>query len=38
MLDSLTLGRRIRQLRKDRGMTLDEVGAAIGRAASQVSA
>ena len=37
MLDSLTLGRRIRQLRKDRGMTLDEVGAAIGRAASQVS-
>jgi XRE family transcriptional regulator, fatty acid utilization regulator len=37
MLDSLTLGRRIRQLRKDRGMTLDDVGAAIGRAASQVS-
>ncbi|MEO6504897.1 MAG: helix-turn-helix domain-containing protein [Terrimesophilobacter sp.] len=37
MLDSLTLGKRIRQLRKDRGMTLDDVGAAIGRAASQVS-
>jgi predicted transcriptional regulator/DNA-binding XRE family transcriptional regulator len=37
MLDSLTLGRRIRQLRKARGMTLDDVGAAIGRAASQVS-
>ncbi|MGA1838866.1 helix-turn-helix domain-containing protein [Herbiconiux sp. 11R-BC] len=37
MLDSLTIGRRIRQLRSDRGLTLDELGAAIGRAASQVS-
>jgi predicted transcriptional regulator/DNA-binding Xre family transcriptional regulator len=37
MLDSLTIGRRIRQLRTARRMTLDELGAAIGRAASQVS-
>lgn len=37
MLDSLTIGRRVRQVRSDRGMTLDELGAAIGRAASQVS-
>jgi predicted transcriptional regulator/DNA-binding Xre family transcriptional regulator len=36
-LDSLTVGRRIRQLRVDRGLTLDELGAALGRAASQVS-
>lgn len=37
MLDSLTIGRRIRQLRSERGLTLDELGTAIGRAASQVS-
>lgn len=37
MLDSLTIGKRIRQLRTERGMTLDDLGAAIGRAASQVS-
>ncbi len=37
MLDSLTIGRRIRQLRSERGLTLDDLGAAIGRAASQVS-
>ncbi|WP_157155030.1 MULTISPECIES: helix-turn-helix transcriptional regulator [unclassified Diaminobutyricimonas] len=37
MLDSLTIGRRIRQLRTERGLTLDDVGQAIGRAASQVS-
>ncbi|GGK86486.1 hypothetical protein GCM10007382_03060 [Salinibacterium xinjiangense] len=37
MLDSLTVGRRIRQLRTDRGLTLDDLGAELGRAASQVS-
>jgi predicted transcriptional regulator/DNA-binding Xre family transcriptional regulator len=37
MLDSLTVGRRIRQLRTDRGLTLDDLGASLGRAASQVS-
>ena len=37
MLDSLTIGRRVRQLRTGRRMTLDDLGAAIGRAASQVS-
>ncbi len=37
MLDSLTVGRRIRQLRTDRGLTLDDLGATLGRAASQVS-
>ncbi|MGV8885719.1 MAG: helix-turn-helix domain-containing protein [Microbacteriaceae bacterium] len=37
MIDSLTVGRRVRQLRTERGMTLDDLGAAIGRAASQVS-
>jgi predicted transcriptional regulator/transcriptional regulator with XRE-family HTH domain len=36
-LDSLTVGKRIRQLRTERGMTLDALGAAIGRAPSQVS-
>ncbi len=37
MLDSLTVGRRIRQLRTERGLTLDDLGAELGRAASQVS-
>ncbi len=37
MLDSLTIGRRIRQLRTDRGLTLDDVGGSLGRAASQIS-
>lgn len=37
MLDSLTIGRRIRQLRIDRGMTLDDLSAALGRAPSQLS-
>lgn len=37
MLDALTIGKRIRSLRTERGMTLDDLGAAIGRAASQVS-
>ncbi|HRN29047.1 MAG TPA: helix-turn-helix domain-containing protein [Terrimesophilobacter sp.] len=36
-LDSLLIGKRIRSLRTERGMTLEELGAAIGRAASQVS-
>jgi predicted transcriptional regulator/ribosome-binding protein aMBF1 (putative translation factor) len=37
MLDSLTLGRRIRHLRTERGMTLDALAVAVGRAPSQVS-
>jgi len=36
-LDAPTLGRRIRALRLERGMTVEALGAAIGRAASQVS-
>src|SRR5690625_4553216 len=36
-IDALTLGRRIRQLRTDKGMTLDQLAAAIGRAPSQLS-
>src|SRR6478735_29379 len=36
-VDSLTIGRRIRQLRTDRGMTLDELAAAVDRAPSQLS-
>jgi transcriptional regulator with XRE-family HTH domain len=36
-VDTLVLGRRIRHLRTARGLTLDELGTAIGRAASQVS-
>lgn len=35
--DALTIGRRIRHLRTTRGMTLEQLGAAIGRAPSQVS-
>src|SRR4051812_30064621 len=37
VLDSLTIGRRIRQLRTDRGMTLDDLATALDRAPSQVS-
>ena len=37
MLDSLTIGRRIRQLRAAKGMTLDDLSGAIGRAPSQLS-
>ena len=35
--DSLTVGRRIRQLRTERNLTLDDLGAAVGRAPSQIS-
>ena len=35
--DALTIGRRVRQLRVDRGYTLEQLGQAIGRAPSQVS-
>lgn len=37
ILDALTLGRRVRELRVGRQLTLDELGAAIDRAPSQVS-
>lgn len=37
MLDSLTIGRRIRQLRTDKGMTLDELAVSLDRAPSQLS-
>ena len=37
MLDQLTIGRRIRELRTSRGMTLDALSSAIGRAPSQLS-
>ncbi len=36
-VDSLTIGRRIRQLRTERGMTLDELASAVERAPSQLS-
>ena len=36
-VDSLTIGRRIRQLRLERGMTLEELAAAVDRAPSQLS-
>ncbi|GAA4781565.1 helix-turn-helix domain-containing protein [Microbacterium gilvum] len=36
-LDALAVGRRIRQLRTDRGMTLDALAAEVGRAPSQLS-
>src|SRR6478735_3244135 len=36
-VDPLTIGRRIRQLRTDRGMTLEELAAAVDRAPSQLS-
>ncbi|HEU0256308.1 MAG TPA: helix-turn-helix domain-containing protein [Microbacteriaceae bacterium] len=35
--DAFTLGRRIRQARLERGLTLGELGDAVGRAASQIS-
>jgi len=36
-VDPLTIGRRIRHLRTERGLTLDELAAAVGRAPSQLS-
>lgn len=36
-VDSLTIGRRIRQLRTERGMTLEELATAVDRAPSQLS-
>lgn len=36
-VDPLTIGRRIRQLRTARGMTLEELAAAVDRVASQLS-
>lgn len=36
-VDSLTIGRRIRQLRTARGMTLDELASAVDRVPSQLS-
>src|SRR5690606_11929622 len=36
--DALTLGRRVRELRKRQGMTLEQLATAINRAPSQVSA
>ncbi|CAN5537090.1 helix-turn-helix transcriptional regulator [Microbacterium sp.] len=36
-VDSLTIGRRIRQLRTDRGMTLEDLATAVDRAPSQLS-
>lgn len=36
-LDLISLGRRVRHLRKAKGLTLDELGAAVGTVASQLS-
>lgn len=36
-VDPLTIGRRIRRLRTDRGLTLEELAAAVDRAPSQLS-
>lgn len=36
-LDLISLGRRVRHLRKAKGMTLDDLGAAVGTVASQLS-
>src|SRR5689334_11295348 len=36
-VDSLTIGRRIRQLRTARGMTLDDLATAVERVPSQLS-
>lgn len=35
--DALTIGRRIRQLRTAKGMTLDDLASAVDRAPSQMS-
>jgi predicted transcriptional regulator/DNA-binding XRE family transcriptional regulator len=35
--DALTIGRRVRHLRTRKGMTLDELAAAVGKAPSQIS-
>ena len=35
--DTLSIGRRIRFFRKQRGLTLNELGQEVGRAASQIS-
>ncbi len=37
LVDPIVVGRRIRHLRTMRGMTLEDLGAAVGRAPSQVS-
>ena len=37
VIDTLTIGRRIRQLRTERRMTLDDLAAAVDRAPSQLS-
>ncbi|MBN9605510.1 MAG: helix-turn-helix domain-containing protein [Actinomycetales bacterium] len=37
MLDALTIGRRVRQLRSDRGITLEQLAEGFGRAPSQLS-
>ncbi len=36
-LDAIALGRRVRHLRRQRGMTLDQLAAAVGRSPSQLS-
>ncbi|WP_247827874.1 helix-turn-helix domain-containing protein [Arthrobacter antioxidans] len=36
-LDLISLGRRVRHLRKAKGLTLDDLGAAVGTVASQLS-
>ncbi len=36
-IDVISLGRRVRHLRKEQGMTLDALGAAVGTAPSQLS-
>src|SRR6476660_523645 len=36
-VDSLTIGRRIRQLRTERGLTLEELATAVDRVPSQLS-
>ena len=36
-VDAITVGRRIRHLRRAQGLTLEELGAAVGRAGSQLS-